>query len=139
MSAIVLQQDFTVPPTRVFDALADQDTMGNWMGGKISVPVRSDTGLVGTVRRIHVGPFSFDERILEAERPSHIAYRIIGTAPWVAHHHGELNVEPLPSERTRVTWRVELELKPALLGMIARRVLSLVLRSGLRRLATQLS
>ena len=139
VSKINLSQDFEVSAERVYDALADQDGMSAWMGGKITVPVRSEGGLVGTVRRIHLGPASFDERIVEAERPSLIAYTISSPVPLLARHRGEIRVLPLDARRSRVTWQVELVLKPAFVGAGVRPLLSRLLGAGLKRLAAKLS
>jgi uncharacterized protein YndB with AHSA1/START domain len=135
---IILHQTFQASAERVFDALGDQDNMASWLGGKITVPVRGEVGLVGTVRRIHLGPLFFDERILEAERPRYIAYQIVSEVAWLVRHHGELRIESIAPEQTRVTWRVLLELKTPLIGMLARATLSVVLAIGLKRLARKL-
>jgi uncharacterized protein YndB with AHSA1/START domain len=138
VSQINLSQDFDVSAERVYDALADQDGMSAWLGGKISVPVRVNGGLVGTVRRIHVGPASFDEQIVEAERPHLIAYTISSPVPLLVKHRGELRVSSLDARRSRVTWQVELVLAPEVLGLGVRPLLSLVLGAGLKRLAAKL-
>lgn len=138
MSDVTVHQTFRAPAERVFDALADQDSMAGWMGGKISVPVRGEAGLVGTVRRIHLGPWALDERILEADRPRYIAYRIVSRVPGMARHHGELRIESASATEVRVTWRVALEMKVPVVGMLARQVLKLVLSNGLKRLARNL-
>ncbi|MEY4511545.1 MAG: Polyketide cyclase / dehydrase and lipid transport [Pseudomonadota bacterium] len=138
MSQINLSQDFAVPAERVYDALADQDGMSAWMGSKISVPVRGEGGLVGTVRRIHAGPVSFDERIVEAQRPSLIAYTICSPMPLLVKHRGELRIAPIDARRSRVTWQVELVMKSAIVGAAIRGVLTLALGAALKRLAAKL-
>lgn len=108
------------------------------MGSKISVPVRGTDGLVGTVRRIHVGPASFDERIVEAQRPTLIAYTICSPMPLLVKHRGELRVAPLDARRSRVTWDIELVMKSALVGAVMKPVLTLALGAALKRLAARL-
>lgn len=135
---IQIRQQIAASAERVYDALADQDNMGSWMGAKITIPTRGETGLVGTIRRVHLGPASFDERILEAERPSHIAYTIIGKLPALIHHRGELQIVSESDQLTNVDWRVELKFSNPLLGVIVKGVLSLVLTVALKRLARKL-
>jgi uncharacterized protein YndB with AHSA1/START domain len=139
VSELRLQQDFPVSAERLYDALADQEGMSAWMGSKITVRERGASGLVGTVRRIHLGPASFDERIVEAQRPSRIVYRICSPVPLLAHHRGELQIEALGERASRVTWRVELALRPSFVGAPVRAGLGLVLRVALERLARRLS
>lgn len=139
VSDIILRQDFAVSAERVFDALADQDNMGSWMGAKITVPVRSEGGLVGTVRRVHAGVITFDERIVEAERPRSIAYQISSPVPLLAKHRGEIEVESLGPRSARVTWTITLQLRPGFVGAPVRGVLSLLIRRALKRLAAQLA
>lgn len=138
VSQINLSQDFDAAAERVYDALADQDGMSAWMGSKISVPVRGADGLVGTVRRIHVGPTSFDERIVEAQRPTLLAYTICSPMPLLVKHRGELRVVPIDARRSRVTWDIELEMKSALVAAAIKPVLTLALGAALKRLAAKL-
>jgi hypothetical protein len=135
---LILRQDFEVSAERVYDALADQDGMSAWMGGKISVPVRGEGGLVGTVRRIHIGSASFDERIVEAQRPSLIAYIICSPVPLLVKHRGELRVESLSARRSRVTWQIDLVLRSALVAAVVRPMLTFALGGALKRLASKL-
>jgi uncharacterized protein YndB with AHSA1/START domain len=136
---ITLVQDFAAPVDRVFAALADQDAMGAWMGGQISVPTRGKDGLVGTVRRIHLGPTWFEERIVECEPPRFIAYQIVTRVPLLQHHRGEMRIEPLGAAQTRLTWRIVLELKPAFVGALLLAPLGLTVKRGLRRLSHSLT
>jgi uncharacterized protein YndB with AHSA1/START domain len=136
---ITLVQDFAAPVERVFAALADQDAMGAWMGGQISVPTRGKDGLVGTVRRIHLGPTWFEERIVECEPPRFIAYQIVTRVPLLQHHRGEMHIEPHGAGQTRLTWRIVLELKPAFVGALLLGPLGLTVKRGLRRLSHSLT
>jgi uncharacterized protein YndB with AHSA1/START domain len=139
VSEIIVRQDFAVSAERVFDALADQDAMGRWMHAKISVRSRGEDGLVGTVRRIQLGPASFDEQIVDAERPVRVAYQISSPVPLLVKHRGELQVEALGPRQARVTWRVVLQLAPDAVGVLVRPLLARVLRKALARLARQLA
>src|SRR5688572_11017485 len=101
--------------------------MSAWMGAKISVAKRGDNGLVGTVRRVHLGMKSFDERIVEAKPPSFLAYQISSPVPLLSHHRGEMRVESLGPQRARLSWHIVLELKPAFMGPLVLGPLGLTL------------
>jgi uncharacterized protein YndB with AHSA1/START domain len=132
---ITVVHDFAASAERVFEALADQERMGSWMGAQISVPTRGKDGLVGTVRRIHLGPTSFDERIVECEPPRFIAYQIVTRVPLLQRHRGEMRLEPQGQGHTRLTWHIVLELKPAFVGALVLVPLELTVKRALARLA----
>lgn len=137
MSETTIVQDFNVPPARLFEALSDQDRMGQWMGAKISVPVRGGDGLVGTVRRIHVGPVGVDERIEAADAPRFLAYRIVSPTPFLKHHRGELRIEPR-GQGSRLTWHIVLQLSLPMVGDVVLASLRPLISRGLARLAKKL-
>lgn len=139
VSELTLVQDFHAPAERVFLALADQERMGEWMRAKISVPVRGPNGLVGTVRRIHVGLRSLDERIVECEAPRFIAYEIVTPVPLLRRHRGEVRVESLDAARSRVRWRVVMDFEPRFVGGLVVAVLRAVMGRALARLAKSVS
>lgn len=139
MAEITLVQDFAVPAERVYAALADQDRMGDWMRAQISVPTRGKDGLVGTVRRIHLGPTSFDERIVACEPPRFIAYQIVTPLPLLQSHRGEMRIEPHGQGHARLTWSILLDMRPAFVGTLVRGALALMLKRGLGRLARSIA
>jgi uncharacterized protein YndB with AHSA1/START domain len=139
VTEITLVQDFAVPAERVYEALADQDRMGDWMRAQISVPTRGKDGLVGTVRRIHLGPASFDERIVECEPPRFIAYQIVTRVPLLRHHRGEMRIESNGEGQARLTWRIVLDMKPAFVGALVRGPLVLAIKRAVERLARSLA
>jgi len=132
-------QEFAVSADKLFAAIADQDGMSAWMGAKISVPVRGKDGLVGTVRRVHLGPVSFDERIVEAEAPRFLAYQICSAMPLLQHHRGELRVESLGEGRSRLTWHIVLQLKPSFISPLVAGPLGLTIKQALKRLSGRLT
>lgn len=136
---VTLVHDFAAPVERVFAALADQDSMGSWMGASISVPTRGADGLVGTVRRVHLGPTWLDERIVECEPPRFIAYQIVTRVPLLQHHRGEMRIEPRGEGHARLTWHIVLELKPAFVGVLVLGPVVLSVKRGLRRLSRSLA
>jgi hypothetical protein len=95
--------------------------------------------LVGTVRRVHIGPAHFDERILEVDPPRHLGYAIVDAPSTLVRHRGDVYVEPKGEQNAEVTWCVDLELKPAFLTVIVRALLSFVLTRALKRLDRQLA
>jgi uncharacterized protein YndB with AHSA1/START domain len=139
MSETVITREFSVSAERLYEALADQDKMSSWIGAKVSVPVRGANGaLVGTVRRIHVGLVIFDERIEAVEPARSITYAVVPPMPLLRHHLGQMRIEPLGPHRSRLTWRIQLELAlgaDRVVGPVLGRVLAL----GLARLARRLS
>jgi uncharacterized protein YndB with AHSA1/START domain len=137
VSETKIVREFSVPPERLFDALADQDAMGSWMGAKISVPVRGANGLVGTVRRIHAGRVTLDERIVASEAPRFMAYELVPPVPLLKRHRGELRVESLAGGRSRVTWNILLELRFGLDALLLR-VLNRSIDAALGRLQRRL-
>lgn len=145
MSETTLVQEFAVSAEQLYDAIADQDGMGAWMGAKISVPVRGPAGsdgkpgLVGTVRRVHAGPLAFDEKIVEAVAPRFLAYQICSPLPLLKHHRGEMRIESLGAGRSRLTWHIVLEMKLPLLGDLVLGPLGLSIKAALKRLARRLS
>jgi uncharacterized protein YndB with AHSA1/START domain len=139
VSEITIVQDFAAPIERVFAALADQERMGSWMGAKISVAQRGPSGLVGTVRRIHIGPATLDERIEEVEAPHFIAYRIVSPLPLLRHHRGEQRLEALSPDRARLRWRIVMELRPAFLSPLLLSSIKFTVERALGRLAHSLT
>ncbi len=137
MSVSTIQRDFEVSAERLFDALADQDKLGSWLGVKVSVPTRGATP-VGTVRRIHLGVTTFDERIELAERPRAIDYAIVPPMPLLRHHRGVMRIEAISPTRSRLSWTVTLELAAGL-NVVVLPFIMQSLSLGLSRLAKQLS
>jgi uncharacterized protein YndB with AHSA1/START domain len=138
MSEATITREFSVSAQRLYDAIADQDQCGSWLGAKVSVPVRGPDGLVGTVRRIHLGPFTFDERIASTEPARSLDYSIVPPMPLLKHHRGEMRIEALGPERSRLQWRVVLELSAGAHHVVLP-VLKGVLSVSLGRLAKQLA
>lgn len=138
MGEITIKRTFDTSAERLFDALADQHNMARWMGGRITVPVQGAGGLVGTVRRMHLGPISMDEQIIDAERPYSLSYQIVRGIPGLKHHLGELKLEPQGPERSHLTWRIAFELSSPLLSSLILRAMRPSIERGLARLAKQL-
>ena len=135
---ITIKRTFDTSAERLFDALADQQNMARWMGGRITVPVQGPGGLVGTIRRMHLGPISMDEQIIGAERPYSLSYQIIRGIPALKHHLGELKLEPHGPERSDLTWRITFELTSPLLSSLILRAMRPTIERGLERLSKQL-
>ncbi|MGQ0700266.1 MAG: SRPBCC family protein [Panacagrimonas sp.] len=120
---------------KLFDRVSDHETLGKVLG----VPVRRSrdgdghiNGL-GSVRTMGFRPLDFDETITAFEPPRRIEYRITRGSP-LRNHRANVVFSP-NGAATEVTWTIDFETRPALLGVIVKRALSLGIRQGLRKLA----
>lgn len=130
---VVLDQDFGVPPERLWDAITDHEGMRKWAGSLVRVVARGDATGVGTVRRVCVGPFRIDEEVIYADAPRRLVYRVIRGLP-VRFHRGEMLVLPDGDGRSHLTWRILLSSStPGLAGALTR-TLEPALGRGLRQL-----
>ena len=135
---IELEQDFDVPPSRVWDAISDHEGMSRWLDAKISVVQKGDETGVGTVRRVKLpGGLALDEQVVYADAPRRLVYRIVRGAPF-RFHRGEMIVEPRGTQGARLTWRILLVSGVPGLAMLGGLALGPALRGGLAKLAKQL-
>lgn len=139
MEPVIIKQRFAAAPDRVFAALADQDAMASWMGGRITIPERGPRGLVGTVRRIHLGPFAFDERIVACEPPRRLAYQVVGRVPFLRRHRGEVTVAADGADAANVSWSIDAEFAPRWVGRVVMSAIVKGLERGLAKLAVRLA
>lgn len=113
--------------------------MGSWLGNPVSVVKCMDDGGVGTIRRIDAGVTKLDEEIVEREVPSRLVYRIVAGLPFLAHHRGEITIEPMGSDRSVVRWHVELDTKVPGMSALLGFAVGQALKRGLKRLDRQLA
>jgi uncharacterized protein YndB with AHSA1/START domain len=134
---IRLFQTFDVPADTLWEAVIDHEGMRRWLGAPCKVVTGPVDGGAGTIRRFFVGPYHFDEEILEASAPTRLVYRIKRGLP-VKYHRGEMRVEPTADGRSTLTWEIALEASiPGATGLM-RRGVEAALTRGLHRLARQL-
>lgn len=119
----------------LFSRVADHENLGRVLG----VPVRrsregtGDVNGLGSVRTMGFRPLDFDETITAFEPPKRIEYRITRGSP-LRNHRANVVFSP-NGACTEVTWTIEFETRPALLGAVVKRALGLGIRQGLRKLA----
>ena len=130
---IVLEQDFGVPPERLWSALTDHEGMRKWTGAAVRVVARGDASGVGTVRRIAMGPFRIDEEVVYADAPRRLVYRAIRGLP-VRFHRGEMVVVPDGTGGSQLTWRILISSGTPGLARALTGTLEPALRRGLREL-----
>ena len=99
----------TAPPEVVFDVIADGPGWSRWVKAikRASWEVEGDPapGGVGAIRRFDspVGPPS-RERIIEFDRPNHLAYDIVSSPLPIRDYRSDVHFEPLGTG-TRIVWR----------------------------------
>lgn len=119
----------------LFGRIADHEKLGKVLG----VPVRrshdgeGDLNGLGSVRTMGFKPLDFDETITAFDPPRRIDYRITRGSP-LRNHQASVVLSP-NGAATEVTWSIEFETVPALLGPVVKRALGLGIRHGLRKLA----
>lgn len=135
---IDVTQSFATGAAEVFAALADHNRLGRILGA----PVRrirdgqGDVNGVGSIRRIGPWPLGTQETVTEFAPGKLIAYRISRLGGPVVNHRGRLDFAP-DGDGCRVTWHIEFDTMPAVIGPMLRNVLEGAVRRGLSRLAAQ--
>ncbi len=89
----VLSCEIQAPTEKVFDFFADHECFGRiWSGTtrRIADGVDGING-VGSKRRIHLGPYSFDETTLTCQRPELIEYTSSRNSP-LRNHKGRIEI-----------------------------------------------
>ena len=138
MDVIEIHQRFGASPEEVFAALSDHARMADWLGAKVTLPMLTEGGGVGTIRRIHVGPMHVDEQIVAHEPPARIVYKIVNSVPGITDHEGEVRIAPHPAGGSEVHWLIHIEWALPRVGALASRTIRFGLSRGLRRLASSL-
>jgi uncharacterized protein YndB with AHSA1/START domain len=94
---MIVDRDFSQPPERVFDYLAEHENLGELFGAKVTRLQDGRGGErngVGSVRRLNVGPMpAFEETVTDFERPERIVYCITKGGP-LRGHVGVMTFEP---------------------------------------------
>lgn len=130
------------PPLRVFTWISDHAELDRWIPlvGPVNV-VRghadSPNG-VGTIRYLHVGPYTLRQYVIAYDPPRLLAYSI-EQDPLFADHVGLLYLQGERYGGTQLTWQhyYRLELLPWLTDGPVALALDLVVRAALLRLVDQ--
>jgi uncharacterized protein YndB with AHSA1/START domain len=137
-TTLSMTHDFSASAERVFAAFSDHANMHRWFGVKVTLVHDVPGGGTGSVRRVHLGPRSFDEEVLESEANRRIVYKIVRNLAPLDHHRGEIRFTELDPSSVRVDWQIELGSKVPLLVGIVGAVLKLAINRALARLDGQL-
>ncbi len=138
---IKMYQEFNSPIEKVFEAFGDHANMGKILGQNISRIVDSkdpsDINGVGSVRRINIPVFGFEETIRKSERPNRIEYQISKGSP-LSHHYGTIIFKSLPNGKTSMDYTIELGSKLPLMGIILKNVLNTMMGGSIKKYAKKL-
>ncbi len=97
MQRLVFDQNYTLPPERVYAFLSEHENLGPLFGAKIKRLQDGSDGQrngVGSIRQLKVGPLPpFEETVTEAKPNELIRYRITKGSP-LRNHSGEMRLSP---------------------------------------------
>jgi uncharacterized protein YndB with AHSA1/START domain len=136
MQTVRVQHEFAAPPQRVYEHLAEHESLATVFAPARVVRVRdgdSDRNGVGSVRRLSsAGLLPFEETVTGAVPGELIEYRITKGTP-LRHHLGVMRLAPNASGGTRLDYTIELDagvpgLAPAVAAVLRRRI-----AAGLRK------
>lgn len=127
MQQVLLHENFTLPPERVFSYLAEHENLGPLFGAKVKRLRDGTDGQrngVGSVRQLKVGPLPpFEETITEVKPDELIRYQITKGSP-LRNHTGEMHFTP---NGTGTHLRYEINFGTVIPG------LDVLIAAGLRR------
>lgn len=97
MQRLIFDENFTLPPERVFAFLSEHENLGPLFGAKVTRLQDGTDGQrngVGSVRQLKVGPMPpFEETVTEVKPNELIRYRITKGSP-LKDHAGEMRFTP---------------------------------------------
>ena len=140
MNSIQVKKEFNAPIDQVFDLLSKHSTY-NVAFAPIQVerikdsadPERPDG--VGSVRRMGFGPVKpLQEQITLLELNERIEYQIIKN-PLVKHHLGVIEFEAKDSDKTLVTYTIELQARAPFVSKLILAQLKSAIKLGFSKLA----
>ena len=130
-----IEQDFALPPERVFTYLAEHENLSDVFGAKIERLRDGDTERngVGSCRRLSVAPGAppFEETVTEFVPYERIVYRITKGGP-LEGHVGIMVFSPRPDGGTHLDYRIRLSSKIPGLSAIIRVALRQNITKGLK-------
>lgn len=131
---VIVDRDFSKPPERVFDYMAEHENLAELFGAKVTRLQDGRDGErngVGSVRRLNVGPGpAFEETVTEFERPRRIVYRITKGSP-MRGHVGVMTFEPDGRGGTHLHYDIRLASPLPGLALIVRAALTRSVEKGL--------
>lgn len=124
--------------SRVWQVLTDQNAMNRWSGFSDVRRIRDGAGDPnghGSERLMRGPTGSVVEQTTGVERDRSIRYRVVQGSPFV-YHNGEIVLRAAGSQATEIEWSVRFRSRIPLLGglfrVLVRRMLSQMLRTGLK-------
>lgn len=141
MIAVEVERRIDAPVDRVWSVYTDWSGWTSWARlGRVRVSRVGDHdgNGVGAIRSINNFGYVIDEEIVAFEPPHRVVYRVAGGRIPMRNHEGEVVLVP-EGNATRVTWRCRFESTLPGIGPIMRRVVEVVFRHVLGRLAKHLS
>jgi uncharacterized protein YndB with AHSA1/START domain len=127
MQRLIFEENFTLPPERVFAFLSEHENLGPLFGAKITRLQDGTDGQrngVGSVRQLKVGPMPpFEETVTEVKPNELIRYRITKGSP-LKDHSGEMQFS---RSGTGTHLRYEISFRTTVPGVDA------VIAAGLKR------
>lgn len=140
MNAIQVKQEFNAPLETIFELLSKHATY-NQVFAPVQVvrikdaadPQRPDG--VGSVRKMGIGPVKpLQEQITLLEENQRIEYQIIKN-PLIKHHLGIIEFKSLDSNKTLVTYTIELQARAPFVSKLILAQLKLAITLGFKKLA----
>jgi uncharacterized protein YndB with AHSA1/START domain len=133
MSSIRVERTLDAPIDGVFEVLADHanyDRFGGIRRAELLRPGTEDRNGVGALRRVTIGPLTFDEEITAYEPPHRLDYLIVKLNLPYEHKGGSVRLEPDGDGRTHAVWTSEYEIPAPLVGGLAERAFALFFGRG---------
>ena len=139
---VVMHQEFNAPIEKVWDDMSDHVSMGKIMGQKFTRIVDgkdpANPNGVGSVRRINIPVFGFEETVRKSEKHSLIEYQISKGTP-LDHHYGTMVFKSIAENKTSLDYTIELGSKLPFLGAILKMALGNMIGGSIKKYAEKLS
>lgn len=124
MRTIRAERTLDAPIEAVFDVLADHADYDRFGGIRRAELVRAGDGEpngVGALRRIVIGPFTFEEAITAFEPPARLDYLIVKINAPYRHEGGSIRLTEIAEGGTNAVWTSSYEIPiPAVGGPLER-------------------
>ena len=133
MRSIRVERMLDAPVEGVFDVLADHanyDRFGGIRRSKLIRPGEAERNGVGAMRRVVIGPFTFDEEITAFERPTRLDYVIRKINAPYRHQGGSIRLDRTADGGTKATWTSTYEIPVPVAGWALERLFSLTFGRG---------
>lgn len=131
--SLVVTQQFSEPREAVFARLTDHATFGRILGNpmtRIKDAVGENLNGLGSVRRIKIGPVSFEETVTAFEPPKRQCYTVSKGSP-IKDHEGELIFTDNGDGTTTVNYTIVFSPKVPLTGGLIKTALETGIRKAL--------